>query len=88
MPCILKSCELINFKEKIPAYKPNEYEPLLIQFKSNDNETFLFPRGAFCFLVVELILSNKWNINTYQNGHCTLYYISGQNILFGSSCNT
>ena len=70
MPCILKSCELINLKEKIPAYKPNEYEPLLIQFKSNDNETFLFPRGAFCFLVVELILSNKWK--PYGQGYVNL----------------
>ena len=70
MPCILKSCELNNLKEKIPEYRPNEYEPLLIQFKSNDNETFLFPRGAFCFLVVELILSNKWK--PYGQGYVNL----------------
>ena len=60
MPCILDSCELTNFKEKVPQYKVNDIEPLLIQFKSKNGETYLFPRGAFCFLVVELMVSMKW----------------------------
>ena len=60
MPCILDSCELTNFKEKVPQYKVNDIEPLLIQFKSKNGETYSFPRGAFCFLVVELMVSMKW----------------------------
>ena len=61
MPCILDSCELSNFKEKVPQYnKVNDIEPLLIQFKSTNGETYSFPRGAFCFLVVELMVSMKW----------------------------
>ena len=60
MPCILDSCELTNFKEKVPQYKVNDIEPLLIQFKSTNGETYSFPRGAFCFLVVELMVSMKW----------------------------
>ena len=60
MPCILDSCELTNFKEKVPQYKVNDTEPLLIQFKSKNGETYSFPRGAFCFLVVELMVSMKW----------------------------
>ena len=59
MPCILDSCEL-NLSEKVPDYKANNIEPLLIQFKSNDDKTYSFPRGVFCFLVVELMLSMKW----------------------------
>ena len=60
MPFILDSCELIDLKEKVPEYKTNNIEPLIIQFKSTDSETYSFPRGAFCFLVVELMVSMKW----------------------------
>ena len=62
MPCILDSCELTEIKEKIPDYKANNnnIEPLFIQFKSTDSNTYSFPRGAFCFLVVELMVSMKW----------------------------
>ena len=60
MPCILDSCELIDLKEKVPQYMVNDIEPLLIQFKSTDNKTYSFPRGVFCFLVVELMVSLKW----------------------------
>ena len=60
MPFILDSCELIDLKEKVPEYKTNNIEPLIIQFKSTDSETYSFPRGAFCFLVVELMVSLKW----------------------------
>ena len=60
MPCILDSCELTDLKEKVPQYKDNNIEPLLIQFKSTDNKSHTFPRGAFCFLVVELMVSMKW----------------------------
>ena len=60
MPCILDSCELTSLKEKVPQYMANDIEPLLIQFKSTDNKTYSFPRGAFCFLVVELMVSMKW----------------------------
>ena len=60
MPFILDSCELTDLKEKVPEYKTNNIEPLIIQFKSADSETYSFPRGAFCFLVVELMVSMKW----------------------------
>ena len=60
MPCILDSCALNNLQGKVPDYKANNIEPLLIQFKSNDDKTYSFPRGVFCFLVVELMLSMKW----------------------------
>ena len=60
MPSLLDSCELTDLEEKVPDYKANDIEPLLVQFKSADNETYSFPRGAFCFLVVELMVSMKW----------------------------
>ena len=60
MPCILDSCELSDLKEKVPQYMANDIEPLLIQFKSTDNKISSFPRGVFCFLVVELMMSMKW----------------------------
>ena len=60
MPCILDSCELCDLKAKVPQYMANGIEPLLIQFKSTDNKISSFPRGAFCFLVVELMVSMKW----------------------------
>ena len=60
MPRIVDSCELTDLKVKIPDYRANAIEPLLIQFKSTDNKTYSFPRGAFCFLVVELMVSMKW----------------------------
>ena len=60
MPFILDSCELTDLKEKVPEYKTNNIEPLIIQFISTDSETYSFPRGVFCFLVVELMVSMKW----------------------------
>ena len=60
MPSLLDSCELTDLKEKVPEYKANDIEPLLIQFKSTDNKTYSFPRGTLCFLVVELMVSMKW----------------------------
>ena len=60
MPCILDSCELSDLKEKVPQYKANNIQPLLIQFKSTDNKVSSFPRGVFCFLAVELMVSMKW----------------------------
>ena len=60
MPCLLDSCELTNLNKMVPGYKANNIEPLLVQFKSKDNKTYSFPRGAFCFLVVELMVSMKW----------------------------
>ena len=66
MPFLLPSFELNDFKQK---YYENKMKPLLIQFKSNDNETCSFPMGAFCFLVVELMLTKKWEPygQTYVN---------------------
>ena len=63
MPFVLESCELTDLQKRIPEYNGNDIEPpLLVQFKSNDNKTFSFPRGAFCFLVVDLMLCEKWTI--------------------------
>ena len=60
MPCLLNSNDLADIQEKVPAYKANNIEPLLVQFKSKDNQTYAFPRGVFCFLTVELMVSLKW----------------------------
>ena len=60
MPCLLDSYDLTDIKEEVPAYKDNGIEPLLVQFKSEDNTTYAFPRGVFCFLIVELMISMKW----------------------------
>ena len=60
MPCLLDSCELTDLRKMVPDYKANNIESLLVQFKSKDNKTYSFPRGAFCFQVVELMLSMKW----------------------------
>ena len=69
MPCILSSFELNDLKEANAEYKVNKMMPLFIQFKSDDNKTYSFPRGAFCFLVVELMLTKKWQPygQTYVN---------------------
>ena len=69
MPCILDSCELVDLKEKVPQYNEHNIRPLLIQFKSNDNKTYSLPRGVFCFLIVELMVSLKWEPykQTYVN---------------------
>ena len=62
MPFVLKSCEPNNFKQTIPGYMVNGANPLYIQLKSKDDKTYSFPRGAFCFLVVKLMLFKKWKI--------------------------
>ena len=72
MPCLLDSCELTALKEKVPGYKANNIEPLLIQFKSADDKNYSFPRGAFCFLVVELMLSMKWNPRAHGEAYVNL----------------
>ena len=57
MPVLLEGRDFSCVQEKSPqANKKNKTTPLLIQFKSSDG-TDLFPRGVFCFLVVELINS-------------------------------
>ena len=60
MPCLLGSSELTYLSKMVPDYKAKNIEPLLVQFKSTDNKTYSFPRGGFCFLVVELMVSMKW----------------------------
>ena len=69
MPCILDSCGLIDLKQKVPEYNENNIQPILIQFKSIDNKTYSLPRGVFCFLIVELMMSLKWEPykQTYVN---------------------
>ena len=62
MPCLLDSCELTNLEAKVPEYKANGIEPLLVQFKSTDNKSYSFPRGVFCFLVVQLMLLMNWEL--------------------------
>ena len=72
MPCLLDSCKLTDLKEKVPGYEANDIEPLLIQFKSTDNKNYSFPRGTFCFLVVELMLSMKWNPRAHGEAYVNL----------------
>ena len=62
MPCLLDSCELTDLEAKVPEYKANGIEPLLVQFKSTDNKSYSFPRGVFCFLVVQLMLLMNWEL--------------------------
>ena len=62
MPCLLQSCDLNDIEGKIPEYNAEEIKPLLIQFKSKDDSTYGFPRGIFCFLVVELMITMKWEL--------------------------
>ena len=77
MPSLLNSCYLTNLQEKFPgtskfvteAETIIDSEPLLIQFKSIDN-TNSFPRGIFCFLVVQLIHCTKWVL--YGQAHDNL----------------
>ena len=67
MPSLLDSCDLNNLQQIIPVKKDSE--PLLIQFKFTD-EIDGFPRGFFCFLVVQLIHSKNWELykeNAKQN---------------------
>ena len=59
MPFVLKSCKPNDLKETVPGYKANEANPLYIQFRSKDKRTYSFPRGAFCFLVVQLMFSKE-----------------------------
>ena len=69
MPSLLKNLDLAKIQDKIPGKnsfktKLNEYisaEPFLIQFESLTTGNLL-PRGLFCFLIVELICSMKWEI--------------------------
>ena len=83
MPTLLDSFDVCNVQENQPwanscfTTKTSEIifsVPLLIQFKSVDNIN-LFPRGMFCFLVVQLInmSKSKWEpchsekIKNYNN---------------------
>ena len=68
MPSLLKSCDLTNIQGKIPGTKTFmiqankksiDSEPLLIQF-NNSYYTNTFPRGIFCFLVIQLIHCTNW----------------------------
>ena len=85
MPFVLESCDLNDLKQRIPEPKENNIiePPLLVQFKSNDNRTFSFPRGLFCFLVVDLMLCRKWiicrqayvNVITFRIDN-SIYYVT------------
>ena len=59
MPSLLKSCDLTNLEGKIPGTKTFmkniDFEPLLIQFVESFDTVNSFPRGIFCFLVVQLM---------------------------------
>ena len=77
MPILLSSCNLTDVQQKIPG--SNKFvtdtdeiidsEPLLIQFRLPDN-SYSFPRGIFCFLIVELMHSKKWEV--YEQAHDNL----------------
>ena len=71
MPSLLYSCNLTDIQHNIPgtskfvndANEEINAEPLLVQLRSPDN-SYTFPRGIFCFLVVQLMHSKKkWEID-------------------------
>ena len=63
MPFVLESCELNDLTKIFPELKEtSKIPPLLFQFKSIDSKTSSFPRGTFCFLVIDLMLCKKWII--------------------------
>ena len=71
MPSLLKSCDLVNLQGEIrgektffmiEANKMINSEPLLIQFNKSFDNVNSFPRGVFCFLVVQLIHCTNWEI--------------------------
>ena len=74
MPSLLDSCDISKLHQIIPGdnhFKalPNGSEPLLIQLEFTDKIDG-FPRGFFCFLVIQLIHSENWKIykeNAKQN---------------------
>ena len=77
MPSLLKSCDLTNVQGKIPgkrtfmikANKNINAEPLLIHFNKSFDNISSFPRGIFCFLVVQLIYCTNWEVDkpAYDN---------------------
>ena len=70
MPSLLKSCDLTNIQRKIPgtrtfiieANESMHSEPLLIRFVKSFDIVNSFPRGIFCFLVVQLIHCTNWEV--------------------------
>ena len=73
MPSLLDSYDLSTIQEEIHGtskfvIEGNDSEPLLIQFKSLDNNN-LFPRGILGFLVVQLLNSTEWTLDkqAYSN---------------------
>ena len=60
-----------------------ESEPFLIQFKLLDN-SYSFPRGFFCFLVVELMHSEKWKV--YGQAHDNLLSFVAKDIVKDIDC--
>ena len=83
MPSLLESHNLDDLQKSTPGESnfttlSSNPEPLLIQIKSDD-ATDSFPRGYFCFLVVQIIHSTNWELykkNVYQN-FLTFYNIYG-----------
>ena len=74
MPSLLESCDITTLQQIIPGENhfktlPDGSEPLLIQFEFIDKIDG-FPRGFFCFLIVQLIHSENWKLyedNAEQN---------------------
>ena len=79
MPSLLHSCNLNDLEKKIPGtnrffINTNETmdsEPLLIQFTDSgiQCDNHVFPRGIFCFLVVQLMQATNWKLcgQSYDN---------------------
>ena len=87
MPSLLESYDLTNLQGKIPGEKSfkitsNESmnsEPLLIQFSKSYGSTSLFPRGIFCFLVVQLMNCTDWE--PYQQAYDNMISFDKQDTL-------
>ena len=85
MPSLLKSCDLTNIQEKIPGERifmieANESinsEPLLIRFVKSFDTVNSFPRGIFCFLVVQLIHCTNWEVVKFKPAHNNMLSFEG-----------
>ena len=100
MPSLLSTCDLTNYQCAVPsevlpqdATICDKTEPLLIQFRLNDdriNSPGSFPRGTFCCLIIELLQdTSMWRLfwldtkqKVFDNLVTLLYRQTGQYFTF------
>ena len=79
MPSLLRSCDITILQQIIPGdnhFKtlPDGSEPLLIQFEFIDKIDG-FPRGFFCFLIVQLLHSGNWKLYKENAKHNLITFL-------------